>query len=39
LLFSHLLTLLAVERVGKKIAVVTPEKLTQVIEGINEMIG
>ena len=30
---------LAVERIGKKIAVVTPEELSQVIEGLNEIIG
>ena len=30
---------LAVERVGKRLARVTPEDLTQIIEGFNEIIG
>ncbi|MFH1743473.1 MAG: type II toxin-antitoxin system PemK/MazF family toxin [bacterium] len=30
---------LAVERIGKKIGAATPEELTQIIEGLNEIIG
>ena len=30
---------LSVERIGKKLGVVTPEDLDQVIEGLNEIIG
>jgi mRNA interferase MazF len=30
---------LAVERIGRKIGVVSPEDLAQVVEGINEIIG
>jgi mRNA interferase MazF len=30
---------LAVERIGRKIGAVSPEELSQVIEGINEIIG
>ena len=30
---------LSVERIGKKIGVVTPEEIEQVIEGLNEIIG
>jgi mRNA interferase MazF len=28
-----------VERIGKKVGTVAPEELTQVIEGLNEIIG
>lgn len=30
---------LAVERIGKKIAEVSPEELAQVVEGLNEIVG
>ena len=30
---------LSVERIGKKIAVASPEELVQVIEGLNEIVG
>jgi mRNA interferase MazF len=30
---------LAVERIGKKIGKVLPERLAQIIEGLNEIIG
>lgn len=30
---------LSVERIGKKLAVVEPEEITQVIEGLSEIIG
>jgi mRNA interferase MazF len=30
---------LAVERIGKKIGKVSPEQLTQIVEGLNEIIG
>lgn len=30
---------LAVERIGKKIGSISPEELTQIIEGLNEIIG
>lgn len=30
---------LSVERIGKKIGVVTPEEIEQVLEGLNEIIG
>jgi mRNA interferase MazF len=30
---------LAVERIGRKLATVTPEELAQVVEGLNEIIG
>ena len=30
---------LSLERIGKKIGVVTPEEIEQVIEGLNEIIG
>ncbi len=30
---------LSVERIGKKIGIVSPEELVQIIEGLNEIIG
>jgi mRNA interferase MazF len=30
---------LSVERIGKRLAKVTPEELAQVVEGLNEIVG
>ncbi|HDP70374.1 MAG TPA: type II toxin-antitoxin system PemK/MazF family toxin [Actinobacteria bacterium] len=30
---------LSIERIGKKVGVVTPEELTQAVEGLNEIVG
>jgi mRNA interferase MazF len=30
---------LSVERLGKKVAAVTPDELEQIVEGLNEIIG